>query len=313
MVLALLLPAAAAAGQAQSSYDALIRDAVDEYHAGNWAEAHVLFEQAHALSPSARTFRGLGLADFELKQYAAAVHELEAALSDGERPLDPQQRSEVTRVLGRARLFTAEYRLIVPAGTDQISVDGKAQPIAASGRLLLDPGAHVVAVRSPSGAEERKQVEAEVGARGELRFDATIPAAESSAPDIAPSAAAPNSRSAGPVMDAGETHPHGRFWTWIAVGGTGLFLASTLTFALLTKSEYDDAKRFTEHCSDCTAMQIRDAEAPARRYQTLTNVSIGLASAAAVTALVLYFVEPGASSQATVEARRSGAALKVRF
>ena len=43
------------------------------------------------------------------------------------------------------------------------------------------------------------------------------------------------------------------------------------------------------------------------------NVSLGLAGAAAITAVVLYFVEPGGETNATVEARRSGASVKLRF
>ncbi|HET6331831.1 MAG TPA: hypothetical protein VFG30_01395, partial [Polyangiales bacterium] len=79
-VLALSAPEAARAQNKGDGYSQVIQNAVVEFDAGNWAEARVLFEQAHTLRPSARTLRGMGMASFEIKEYVRAEKELNASL-----------------------------------------------------------------------------------------------------------------------------------------------------------------------------------------------------------------------------------------
>ena len=50
------------AGHEAEDYQAAVRQAVAELEAGHYPEALALFREAHELSPSARTLRGLGLA-----------------------------------------------------------------------------------------------------------------------------------------------------------------------------------------------------------------------------------------------------------
>src|SRR6478752_515129 len=90
---------ASAHAQGKRKYDVTVKNAVTEYAAGNWGEARVLFARAHEMEPSARTFRGLGLCDFELRRYVEAISELEAALSDKRKPLTTAQRQEIQTAL----------------------------------------------------------------------------------------------------------------------------------------------------------------------------------------------------------------------
>ena len=62
----LVVVASTAAAQAEP-YQDVVREGIHEFTAGNFVEARTLFERAHALKPSARTFRGLGLISYELK------------------------------------------------------------------------------------------------------------------------------------------------------------------------------------------------------------------------------------------------------
>src|SRR6185436_3881290 len=79
----------------QAQYRDVVARAVAEFDGGRWAEARSLFLQAHALWPSARTLRTLGMTSFELRNYARALEELETSLRDERRPLPDDQRRQV--------------------------------------------------------------------------------------------------------------------------------------------------------------------------------------------------------------------------
>lgn len=197
-------------GAADPGYEALITSAIDEFAVGHWAEARALFARAHAVSPTARTLRGIGMAAFEMRDYPAAVRALEDALASTARPLTDEQRAQVGALAARARLLVG--RFVVPAApTDaRLFVDGeRAQPgdtwPAEPGEILLAVGEHTVAIRTEAGSD----VSARVTVAGsedrtlelDLRALAPAPAAEARV-DAAPPAAAPDdARHAPPAAD----------------------------------------------------------------------------------------------------------------
>ena len=127
-------------------YSVLIRQAVAEFELGNYAEARVLFGQAHAAFPNARTLRALGLMDFELKNYRACMQELQAALVSAERPLSGSLRSRTEQVLRRARAFLGAYKLrFEPKPSElELRVDSAPAVVDEHGKLWLK-------LRSPAG------------------------------------------------------------------------------------------------------------------------------------------------------------------
>jgi hypothetical protein len=84
-------------------YESEIGQALGEHAQGNYEQAREHFLRAHAVYPNARTLRGLGKVEFELRDYRRATEYLEAALSSPVRPLPPDLRDEVQRLLTRAR------------------------------------------------------------------------------------------------------------------------------------------------------------------------------------------------------------------
>lgn len=64
-----------------TGYRELIAEAVAEYEARHFEEARALFRRAHAMFPNARTMRGQGMAEFELRNYRGAIQCFESALS----------------------------------------------------------------------------------------------------------------------------------------------------------------------------------------------------------------------------------------
>ena len=137
--------------QADSSYDVLIREALSEFNALNYAEARSLFERAHALRPNARTLRGLGITAFELKRYVQAIQELEAALVETRTALTAKQHAEVEALIDKARGFVGKVRLELTPPDADVLVDG--QPAAGS-ELVLDLGEHQVSVRADGYRDE---------------------------------------------------------------------------------------------------------------------------------------------------------------
>lgn len=268
----------------EDDYATLIREALVEYNTGNWAEAHLLFQRAHAIRPSARTLRGMGLANYERRSYVAAIRDLEASLSSTESPLSSEQRASTERALARAREYVAIYTLEVPAGVALLIVDGQRSPLPEDLRISLDPGKHVLSVKTESGQTIEREIEATAGARQELVFEAGSRGADESV-----SAAELATTGGAAASDEG-----GLLWTWVAGGATVLFGGGTVAFGVLATGENDEFVRLRDECAagmTCRAQEKEAAKARGQDYQLLTNVGIGVTAAAAAATLALYFIE----------------------
>ena len=83
------------------AYREMIKTAVRHYNRGDWLEARRLFLSVYAVTPNARVARGLGLVEFDSRNFEAARRYLEEALESKVRPLEPDQRDQVLKVLGQ--------------------------------------------------------------------------------------------------------------------------------------------------------------------------------------------------------------------
>ncbi|HKO94285.1 MAG TPA: hypothetical protein VJU61_24195, partial [Polyangiaceae bacterium] len=103
LALAWTVPTASGIARAQANegdqatepagYREVVSEALQEFEAQNFEESRSLFHRAHVLFPNARTYRGLGFTEFELRHYPAAIEYLEAALSSSVRPLTADLRA----------------------------------------------------------------------------------------------------------------------------------------------------------------------------------------------------------------------------
>ncbi|HET8934435.1 MAG TPA: PEGA domain-containing protein [Polyangiales bacterium] len=174
MLLGLLWGAAATAhAQAKPAdeYKKAIEGAVYEFDAGNWPEARVLFEQAHALRPSARTLRGMGKVSFELKEYVRAQKELNASLVELRSPLSEAQRHEVLGLLLRVEKFIGKLVVHVKPSDAAASIilDGS----NVEGELKLDLGQHELSVQAPGYRSLTRTVSIEGGKTQRLELTLT--------------------------------------------------------------------------------------------------------------------------------------------
>src|SRR5262249_3565384 len=119
----LLATAGAAAAEAEqgsgpdpSAYTEAIGQAVKEFEAARFEAALSAFKAAHALQPSARTFRGIGLASYSLGDFVEARRAFERALIDPRRPLTTESRHEVEFLLRETARRTGRFELRLEPG-----------------------------------------------------------------------------------------------------------------------------------------------------------------------------------------------------
>lgn len=141
-----------------AAYRVAIERAVDEFGLGNYEEAREQFQQAFALFPNARALRGLGMSEFELRNYVEAATALERALASDVRPLEGKQRDDTASLLARARAYVGQLRFDMKPKDARLSVDGVPKSLDASRALRLDVGKHALEFQAEGFASERREV-----------------------------------------------------------------------------------------------------------------------------------------------------------
>lgn len=147
-----------------AGYRELIAEALVEYEAKHFEEARALFRRAHELFPNARTMRGQGMAEFELRNYGNAIQCFESALGSSIRPLAGPLRDETEQLLERARRFVARVRLdLRPAQPASVLVDGVLVHVEPGSVLLLSVGNHSLEIRAESYQPAQRVVSVQGG------------------------------------------------------------------------------------------------------------------------------------------------------
>ncbi|HTU58204.1 MAG TPA: hypothetical protein VMF89_07215, partial [Polyangiales bacterium] len=156
---ALAVPLSAAADDAE--YTRATERGLEEFGERNFEEARAQFLRAHALSPSARTLRAVGMVEFELKNYADSVRYLEEALDSSVRPLEQARRKEVEALLETANTYVARYTLRVAPANAELLLDGS--KIERAALLVLDIGTHQLELRATGRMTERRTLKVKGG------------------------------------------------------------------------------------------------------------------------------------------------------
>lgn len=209
-------------------YSNAIEAALSEHARQHYTEARVHFLEAHALFPNARTFRGLGKVEFELRNYGESVNYLQQALQSKVRPLNDKLRAETEDLLSRARVYVGEVHVHVDPGSAVITVDGLASAEGPSASFTLVAGEHVLTFDAAGRLSERRTVQVEGRRRVTLRVvlgavaEDSQPAARSSASDSSPS----------------PTQLRRNRWLWIG----GALLVASVTAVILGVTLRPDAK-----------------------------------------------------------------------
>jgi tetratricopeptide (TPR) repeat protein len=149
----------------QSDEPAAYRDRIDEalreFSVQNYEEARSLFLQAHALMPSARTLRALGLCEYELRNYGESVKYLEGALASDVKPLSGALRDETERMIARARNFVGKVEVELRPASAQLLVDGV--KVDAREPLWLAMGERTLEVSASGFVSEKRKLNVKGG------------------------------------------------------------------------------------------------------------------------------------------------------
>jgi hypothetical protein len=289
------------AGAADPAYEGFITEALSAYDAGRWAEARTAFRRAHALAPTARTFRTIGMCSFNLGDYIDALQNLETALSDVRKPVTAEQRTQIAGLIERANAKLGRFRLkLVPEGAG-VLVDGAAPALLGGHELLLEPGHHVIVASANGYRSLRRELAVEPGDRATLDLQLEPGADPLPVNAAASPAAAPTATAAPELADMTEPEeaPASRGGTQRVLGfvGIGLGGAGLVTFgvagglALGKKSTLDDA------CPDrqCGPAEHNDVDSY-NRLRTISSVGLIAGGAFLTLGLVLLLTAPHAQS-----------------
>lgn len=286
-----------------NDYDALLNQAITASADKRYLEARELFARAHALSPTARTHRALGVVAVALTDYTTAKRELEAALAAQTLPLTEEQRNEVSHILAWMRESLSILRLRTTPSDAQVELDGKACSCAES---WLQPGNHQLVVFAPGF--ERQEHSVTLGAAEQLALHVVLPK-----PTAAPATAAPTPAPAllvaspAPAADGGQAV----LWPWLG-GGGALALAAGITLGVFGANDIaavEKAERGTP---------LSELRGPHDRAPWLTGAGIALGAvgiAAIAWAGVELLSQRSGREKAGVSwaAGPSGIALDARF
>jgi len=145
-----------------AEYDAAVDRAVAEYQAKNYAEARAEFSRANDLYSNARTLRGLGMVEFEMRHYADTILHLEQALASPVRALEGSMRADTEALLARAKSYVARVKVDVTPREASLVLDGETFE-GDYANLVLDVGDHVLEFKANGYQSEKRRVTAAGG------------------------------------------------------------------------------------------------------------------------------------------------------
>ncbi len=265
-----------------AEYEEMIDRGVAESNRGNHHRARQFFTSAHAIAPSARTLRALGMTDFALDNYDLAQDALRRALASSAKPLTAEQRAEVTQLLAWMHDNLAVVRLHCVPADAKAEIDSK--PVA-SGDLLLEPGTHELRITAPGfGPHEQRFKLIAADSPLELRVSLTKQPEGAREPLESPRAQ--------PAAEPSSA------WLWVGGASAATLLAGG-ALIISGRMEFDRAE------DPARATSITDADAERERGRLLMGLGIGAAAASVVgfvTAILLKIdSEPAERERAALQ------------
>jgi tetratricopeptide (TPR) repeat protein len=272
-LLLLFAPLAVRAQDAQGSadpagYQHLVSEAVSEYNQGNWAEARALFEQAHALSPNARTERGIGLTAFELRDYVDAITQLQTAIDDERNPLSAEQRAQASEIVARAQRYVGTVHIDLAPQSAQLLLNGR---LVDKCEFVLNVGDYDLAAKAPGYADASLKLNVEGGKTSTVRLE-LVPMSAGNDTQPVPGGATDRATTSAP----GTTQ---RILGWTAVGVGAVALTLGIVFEIQRSSKVSDRDAICPSGKDCSAADQRTIDDLTGQAKTASTVGIvGLVS-----------------------------------
>jgi hypothetical protein len=192
--------------------------------------------------------------------------------------------------------------------TVQVNDEAGAATLTAAGRAIprdtwdepiaLEPGATEVALTDKAGRRDSRQLELSAGSSTTL--DLAIDAQASPAVEPEPAPLPVTSPDADRAASANRQPSSLRTWSYVAGAAGMLGLASFVVFGAMSNSEFSDLKQGCPSRSACSP-SLRTHQTRGQSYETVANVSLGVAVAALGASVALWiFSEPERSTEVAV-------------
>lgn len=277
LLLAWLLAAHAVAqerpGRNDPRYRELIRNALQEYELGNWAEAKLFFSDAHTIYPNARTLRGLGLVAYAMRDYVQASDWLGRSLESDEQPLTGEMQSAASAMLEQSLRFEARVRFEVSPRAAELSIDDQPVQYASDGTARLNPGEHEVSARLTGYEYVSRRISLEAGARRSIQLHLQPAAGELTGTSAASAAHTAQSEPAAPQDSGDSVAP------WIVIGVSG---AVAIAGGILLGSALSDVGELEDPNADTEWSRVESTydSTAARSGVGIALLSLGLSGVA---------------------------------
>jgi hypothetical protein len=306
-----------------SDYDQALEAALAAHARGDFTSARASMERAHALSPSARTLRGLAIIAHAQGRHDEAVVWCDAALSSGVQALTPTLRESVEELSARSLQLVAQLRLSLTPVDATVQIDGEQPRRRPDSTVLLPPGAHRLRASAPGFVPYEAALEAQAGAVEVV--EVTLAAAPDAAPRRAELMADPQIASmemAAKARPSFEPPSSGdRWWTrrrrtlTFALGGVGALGGGALLLVAARKFAAVDEACREQPAGACTHTEAerRLDDAHVRPYVRASAGLLAVGGATLVTALVLELWSRRSTERVAVALTPNGALLRARF
>ena len=285
---------AAAPAEQRAGLEALDRKGRQAYAAGRFDEADRAFSEAYALRPIAVFLLLAAESRQQAAKGGAAIEALQIYLKAH---APPWEKEDLERRLALLRAQPATLMLRSTPEGASVSLDGKELGRVTPLRIPLETGKHALELKLRGYLPATREFEAQTATGTQLHIELQAEADErfgdKHRPIRAPLAVKPDSESA-PTKSEAPTS----VWVSAGIAGGALLSGTILGFLALSKQS-----EFNERPSESLADR-------GERLALFSDLSFGVALAAAVTSLVLYFARDDLDASKKKKEPKSSSSLR---
>jgi len=255
------------------------------YDAGQYEEAAIAFERAYELKPSYKLLYNWAQAENESGNYARALEVYQRYLQEGGEEIDPERVEQVQGEIKRLQSLVGTLVVRCGAQGAVVMVDGRRIETPIDEPITVRLGEREVVVKLEGVELHREVVRVAGGEQVEIQVVAGGGEDPLEEPEPAP---------AGP--DGGPD----RVWTWVFLG---VGAAAGITGGVLGGVSMKKTDDFIGECGEPngTCAESRESERDSIKNISLTaDILYGVAGAAVLTGVILFFVEPDDEPEAQV-------------
>jgi len=248
-----------------AGYAALIDEALSEHRSGNFEEARTLFARAHAIFPNARTLRGMGMMEFELRDYAESVAHLEQALVSPTRALAGELRESTTVLLARAQGFVGTLALEIEPPDARVLLDGLVVTVEPERPLVLNFGEHTLELSATGYQRQTRKLALRGGEAQTMRVELVAEGSGASASSFS--------------TDDGAADEGPGALPWVLVGAGGALMIGGGVLIAIAQSDIDSVEGAAKGASWSSESQDAYDAAPVESGVGIALLGVGAVSA----------------------------------